>query len=262
MDSPYIASVASALAVPSPALSSDPLPQRFFTPDKTWLAALAFAAGVAVTWFVYDPHPEGEEVVTAATAEVGPDGIRTISVNDLPSVSADGTPDDDLPAIIQTSQLPRARDEAVASDGTDTAVGPSGVTERRAPVQRVQALTPALVKPAAPVRPKPTPASAASPPSRSSCTPPYSIDSQGIQRLKPECLNSAQVITGPYGAVIATSAAAPASTPAKSSAPPKRASPAASQPSAPRDHQARSSATCSPPYYVEGKIRRLKLECL
>lgn len=249
LDSPYMASVMSALAVPHTAPEGVPARVRrrsfgiegpLLTPDKTWLAALAFAAGVAVTWFAYDPEPEGDAAGNGEARQDGP--IRTVSVDDLPRVEGD----EELPRIIQTSQLPRADDD-------DEAVAPLGgraaaASERRGvPAQRVQALAAATPKPAAvsaaPARAKGTDSSA------SNCNPPYYFDSQGIRRLRSECLNGGGVIQGPYGAVLTTNVSAKTAGAGKSS-------PGASE------KQARASASCTPPYYFDGKIRRLKLECL
>jgi serine/threonine protein kinase len=246
LDSPYMASVMSALAVPNAAPEGVPARVRrrlfgidgpLFTPDKTWLAALAFAAGVAVTWFAYDPEPEGEAVGNGEARQDGP--IRTVSVDDLPRVEGD----EELPRIIQTSQLPRAADD-------DEAIAPlagraAAASERRGvPAQRVQALAAATPKPAAvsatPPRAKGTDGST------SNCNPPYFFDTQGIRRLKSECLNGGSVIQGPYGAVLTTNVSA------KTAGAGKGAS----------EKQARASASCTPPYYFDGKIRRLKLECL
>lgn len=259
LDSPYLASVASALAIPSPAgIDRPPVdPARplsaaksffasnkdLFTADKTWLAALAFAAGVAVTWFTYDPEPEGEPVVAEAASDTdGTASIRTLSVDDLPTVAGDDG--EALPAIVQPHQLPRAMDEA----GDERPVAHQIPSTRPsipapAPVQKVQALSPAAstAKAAAPPRAKPAD-------TRGNCSPPYYFDTQGIQRLKTECLGGSGVITGPYGAVLATNVAA------------KAAAPTPKQP--PSETQARASANCSPPYYFDGKIRRLKLDCL
>jgi serine/threonine-protein kinase len=245
LDSPYMASVMSALAVPTAAPEGVParVRQRLFgsegpllTPDKTWLAALAFAAGVAVTWFAYDPEPEGEAVTSGQGR--GDGEIRTVSVDDLPRVEGD---EDDLPRIIQTSQLPRVDDDvepAVPTAGRAAAPG----ERRAAPAQKVQALAPVAPKPAAAV-----PARAKAPDSpTSNCNPPYYFDGQGIRRLKSECLNGSGVIQGPYGAVITTNVSA------KTSASGKAAD----------GKQASAGASCSPPYYFDGKIRRLKLECL
>jgi hypothetical protein len=88
-------------------------------------------------------------------------------------------------------------------------------------------------------------------------SPPYQTDSQGIQRLKGECINRGAVIVGPYGAVMTSSPVANRDDSAKNvSANGSSAKPATS------GKQARSSTSCSPPYYFEGKIRRLKRECL
>jgi hypothetical protein len=208
------------------------------TPDKTWLAALAFAAGVAVTWFAYDPEPHGEAVASDDAREDGP--IRTLSVDDLPRVEGE----EDLPRIIQTSQLPRAADddEAVAPVAGRAATS----SERRAvPAQRVQALAPAAPKAAvasaAPVLAKGADSGT------SKCNPPYSFDSHGIRRLKSECLNGGGVIQGPYGAVLTTNVSAKT---------------AGSSAKGPSEKQARANATCTPPYYFDGKIQRLKLDCL
>jgi hypothetical protein len=209
-----------------------------FTPDKTWLAALAFAAGVAVTWFAYDPEPEGEAVTSG---EARPDGeIRTVSVDDLPPVEGD---EDDLPRIIHTSQLPRAADDVEgAAPGAPRAAATPG-ERRAAPSQKLQALAPAAPKPAAAA----TPARAkADDTPTSDCNPPYYFDNQGIRRLKSECLNGTGVIQGPYGAVITTSVSAKTSGSGKAAA----------------EKQARAGSSCTPPYYFDGKIRRLKLECL
>ena len=90
LDSPYMASVASALAVPIHATSASepapPQPARWwqFTADKTWLAALAFAAGVALTWFVYEPQSSDATGAEVVHAEGEPSVIRTLSVDDLP----------------------------------------------------------------------------------------------------------------------------------------------------------------------------------
>jgi hypothetical protein len=245
MESPYIASVASALAVPSaPSAPEVQVPHpRFFTADKTWLAALAFAAGVAVTWFGYDADEAGTDEVAAE----GEGDIRTVSVDDLPPV--EGEDDEDL-AIIRTSQLPRAPDDA-----SELRHVPGAPPARRAapvpqaPMQKVQALAPAPPaaavsgKAAAPGRPK------AAADHRPNCSPPYYFDKQGIQRLKTECLNAPVVVTGPYGAVMTTTVAA------------KTAAAADEKPAA-GEKQAHANGSCSPPYYFEGKIRRLKLECL
>jgi eukaryotic-like serine/threonine-protein kinase len=283
MGSPYLASVASALGVSSlpPASEAPRARVPFFTPDKTWLAALAFTAGVAVTWFTYDPQPSGE--ATAATAADREGSIRTVSVDDLPRVAVNEADDDALPAIIKPSQLPRATDEAEEPRGPPAVNVPPGphraapvqkvqaltpAPPQAAPVQKVQALTPALPR-AAPPRatpPRATPPRAvtvAAAPSggavvpprakvgdgRASCSPPYSIDKQGIQRLKSQCLDAATVVTGPYGAVMT------------SGVPSKTAAAAPSKPSV-GEKQARTSASCSPPYYMDGKVRRIKVECL
>jgi serine/threonine protein kinase len=247
LDSPFMASVMSALSVPNAPPEGVParLRRRLFgvegpllTPDKTWLAALAFAAGVAVTWFAYDPEPHGEAVASGEEREDGP--IRTLSVDDLPRVEGE----EDLPRIIQTSQLPRATDddEAVAP----TAGRAATTSERRAaPAQRVQALAPAAPKPAA-VAAAPALAKAADS-STGNCNPPYYFDSHGIRRLKSECMNGGGVIQGPYGAVLTTNVSAKT---------------AGSSAKGPGEKQARASASCTPPYYFDGKIRRLKLECL
>jgi len=242
LDSPFMASVMSALAVPNATTEGVPARMRrrlfgiegpLFTPDKTWLAALAFAAGVAVTWFAYDPEPEGEAVASGEAREDGP--IRTLSVDDLPRVEGD----EELPRIIQTSQLPRAADDDEAAAPVAGRAG--AASERRAvPAQRVQALAPAAPKPAVPARAK----GAVS--STSNCNPPYYFDSQGIRRLKSECLNGGSVVQGPYGAVLTTNVAAKTTGSAKGAS----------------EQQARASASCTPPYYFDGKIRRLKLECL
>ena len=246
LESPYIASVMSALAVPNAPAAAEgaPVPVRqrlfgfdgpLFTPDKTWLAALAFAAGVAVTWFAYEPEPEGEPVASATR-----DGeLRTLSVDDLPRVEGD---DGENLRIIQSSQLPRASDDIEVVVPTRSPVA----SERRpvpAPAQRVQALAPAAPKATAVAAPARTtkPADAAS-----NCNPPYYFDDAGIRRLKPECLNATGVIQGPYGAVMTTNVSAK-TTPAGKSA---------------NEKQARAGAGCTPPYYFDGKIRRLKLECL
>jgi serine/threonine protein kinase len=266
LDSPYIASVASALAVPSMPLIPEAAPraQPLFTPDKTWLAALAFAAGVAVTWFAYEPEPEGEAVVPTAGAEFGPDGIRTVSVNDLPPVAGEGGGEVELPAILLPSQLPRATDEAgepreVSMLGARTLTAPvvkaHPPSEARPAVQKVQALTPAPQPAKAAVRPKVADG-------RSNCSPPYQIDSQGIQRLKAECLDRPAVVAGPYGAVMTSSAVANPADSAKNVSADGAPTKTASTKPATSDKQARSSTSCSPPYYLDGKIRRLKLECL
>jgi hypothetical protein len=173
--------------------------------------------------------------------------IRTVSVDDLPRV--EGEDDEDL-AIIRTSQLPRAPDDA-----SETGHGSAPQLARRAgpapeaTVQQVQALAPA---PSAP----PAPAKAAAPGRAKSvedapadCSPPYYFDKQGIQRIKSECLEAPVVVTGPYGAVMTTTVAAKTGT-------------AAADKPAGGDKQARANGSCSPPYYFDGKIRRLKLECL
>jgi eukaryotic-like serine/threonine-protein kinase len=292
LDSPYLASVASALAIPNPTArferplaSGAPPPasnvrrsllprsaaasaffssnRDLFTADKTWLAALAFAAGVAVTWFTYDPGSESDAVVADAISESGTANIRTVSVDDLPTVSADDDREreEDLPVIIQPHQLPRATDEAGDERPIATLVPssrPSAVPNTVAadgPSQKVQALSPtagsntAGSNTAGATAPRAVPPPRAKPvDARANCSPPYYFDTQGIQRLKPECLGGSAVITGPYGAVLATNAA------------PKPAAPAAKP--QPSEKQARASANCSPPYYFDGKIRRLKLDCL
>jgi hypothetical protein len=270
LDSPYIASVASALAVPNLPLVPEVAPraQPLFTADKTWLAALAFAAGVGVTWFAYEPEPEpeGEAVVPSTESASAADGIRTVSVNDLPPVAGDGREDmdSDLPAILQPSQLPRATDEAgepreapapSARPLEAPAAKAPAASEPRAAVQRVQALTPAPQPAKAAIRPKLADAPA-------NCSPPYQIDSHGIQRIKAECLNRSTVIAGPYGAVMTSSAAPNPATAAKHAPANDAAVKAAPVKPATSDKQARSGASCTPPYYLEGKIRRLKLECL
>jgi serine/threonine protein kinase len=243
MDSPYIASIASALAVPNtPSAAEAPRPQaRFFTADKTWLAALAFAAGVAVTWFSYEPGSAGNAARASAT---GSDEIRTVSVDDLPAVATDESDEEDLPAIIHTSELPRATDEAGEPHPISTVNSPLAVERHAAPVQRVQALSPAPAATAQAIAPARTGTKLGE--ARASCTPPYFFDKQGIQRIKSECLETTTVIKGPYGAVITTASAK---------------SPAPTRPSV-NDKQARASTTCSPPYYFDGKIRRIKVECL
>jgi eukaryotic-like serine/threonine-protein kinase len=279
LDSPYIASVASALAVPTgpnaydalppsargsvlaasglasrrlPALSKLqlswprwPLGMPKLSPEKTWLAAAAFAAGVAVTWFTHDPEPraDGSEVSVLQPEQEGSTPIRTLSVDDLQPVPGE---EGSSLAILRTNQLPSLADEA----SERPAPSATPVVERRAavtvpavqpaqPVQKVHALTPAPAKPAA-----------RAPDARSSnCSPPYFFDAHGIQRLKSECMDSSRVIAGPYGAVIATNVAtkgAALAAPAAKSA--------SSKPS--------GNATCNPPYYFDGNIRRIKTECL
>jgi hypothetical protein len=160
--------------------------------------------------------------------------------------------------------LPRATDEAgepreipVLSARAFTApvVKAPVPSEARAAVQKVQALTPAPQAGKAAVRPKVADG-------QSSCSPPYQIDSQGIQRLKAECLNRPTVIAGPYGAVMTSSAVANPVDPAKNVSANGSSTKTVSAKPATSDKQARSSTSCSPPYYIEGKIRRLKLECL
>lgn len=255
LESPYIASVMSALAVPAPAanaVTGAPLPLRqrlfgvdapLFTPDKTWLAALAFAAGVAVTWFAYEPKPEGEPVTLAE-----PDGqIRTLSVDDLPRVEGD---DVENLRIMRPSQLPRANDEPERVAPPPRA--PVASERRAAPAPKTQSPAPSASKASAAPRPAAKPAEVAA-----NCNPPYYFDTQGIRRLKSECLNGTGVIQGPYGAVITTNVSAksgPASS--GSSGASKASSKGASGKSA------SSNEACTPPYYFDGKIRRLKLECL
>ncbi len=260
LDSPYLASVASALAIPSPVASVErPPPSPFaarsffasnkdlFSADKTWLAALAFAAGVAVTWFTYDPDAESDVLVADAAGERdGTANIRTVSVDDLPTVAGDDGKDGEgaLPVILQPHQLPRVMDEA-AEERPVAPPAPSARPSPVTPVQKVQALSPATAS----NTPKVAPAPRAKPAdTRGDCSPPYYFDPQGIQRLKAECLGGSGVITGPYGAVLATNVAAKAAAPA-----PKQQ---------PHEQQARASSNCSPPYYFDGKIRRLKLDCL
>jgi hypothetical protein len=108
----------------------------------------------------------------------------------------------------------------------------------------VQALAPAAPKPAAVSAAPALPKGAEG--STSNCNPPYYFDSHGIRRLKSECLNGSGVIQGPYGAVLTTNVSAKTAGAAKG----------------PSEKQARASASCTPPYYFDGKIRRLKLECL
>jgi len=299
LDSPYIASIASALSVPSapsPLLDAPPpgprwldvsglsarlppalrLPQ--FGAEKTWLAAAAFAVGVAVTWFAYDPDPAEDGGEPAAALAEDTAVIRTVSVDDLPRVASE---EDELPTIVRTSALPAADEAgAGAADGTPA-------ERRSAPVQRVQALAPVpprAVPPravpsravpsravpsravpshaapaanasGAPAKAAPAVAARAKPPeARTNCNPPYYFDAQGIRRLRSECLASAAatpsapgVVAGPYGAVIATNVT--------SKSPP---APASAKPP-PEKHGA---ASCSPPYYFDGNIRRIKLECL
>ena len=294
LDSPYIASIASALSVPSapsPLLDAPRpgprwldfsglaarMPPALRLPhlgaEKTWLAAAAFAVGVAGTWFAYDPEPneDGGEPAADLAAEDSA-VIRTVSVDDLPRVASE---EDELPTIVRTSALPSA-DEAGAADGASS-------ERRAAPVQRVQALAPvpprAVPPRAAPSKtpaasaPEASPASAGGVPAKAapaataprakapaSCNPPYFVDAQGIRRLRSECLDSASgaaasgaaapasgVVTGPYGAVIATNVTAK-STPA----------PAATKPAS----EKHGAVSCSPPYYFDGNIRRIKLECL
>jgi len=276
LDSPYMASVASALAVPiytgssytgavpihsgsAHAVAAEPAPQGArrlwpFTPDKTWLAALAFAAGVAVTWFTYDPGREESASAEVASAVGEPSVIRTLSVDDLPRAPGDEA---DLPKIVRTSQLPAADDEPVMANAPASV----SVERRAAPVQRVQALVPAP----APARAKPQAQAQAAPrakpvaEARGTCTPPYYFDEKGIQRVKAECLGGSGMITGPYGAALPTRAgakAAPAVAPGASAAPPAAVPPKSASAGKP------AASACNPPYYFEGNIRRIKLECL
>jgi serine/threonine protein kinase len=246
LDAPFMASVVSALPMPNEAPEGGPAPLRrlfgvegpLFTPDKTWLAALAFAAGVAVTWFAYDPGPDGEAVASGEAREDGP--IRTLSVDDLPRVEGE----EELPRIIQTSQLPRVADDDEAV-GTVAARAAPGGERRAAPAQRVQALAPAAPKAVVVAAAAPAPAKAADS-KTANCNPPYSFDSHGIRRLKSECLNGSGVIQGPYGAVLTTNVSAKTADSAKG----------------PSEKQAHASGSCTPPYYFDGKIRRLKLDCL
>ena len=85
---------------------------------------------------------------------------------------------------------------------------------------------------------------------RGNCSPPYYFDEKGIQRIKAGCLNGSGMIAGPFGASVPV-AAKTAPTAAPSS--PATKSTSTSKPAA---------GACDPPYYFEGKIRRLKLECL
>ncbi|HTV21191.1 MAG TPA: hypothetical protein VMG12_21040 [Polyangiaceae bacterium] len=263
LDSPYIASVMSALSVAQPSVSPAAAHQLaqtapglegmlararhllgiegpLFTPEKTWLAALAFAAGVAVTWFAYSPEPDGEPVADGTAAD-GP--IRTVSVDDLPRVEGD---DVESLRIIQTNQLPRAVDDTdVPPPPAARAAAPSerrSVSSPAAPSQRVQALAPAPKPASTAARPKTADATT------SNCNPPYYFDGQGIRRIKSECLNGSGTIQGPYGAVMTTNVAAKTSS--------------SSGGKGTTEKQARAGASCSPPYYFDGKIKRLKLECL
>jgi hypothetical protein len=211
---------------------------------------------VAVTWFTYDPGSESDVIVSETIGEDGTANIRTVSVDDLPTVAADDDKarEEDLPVIIQPHQLPRATDEAGEERPVAAALPssrPHASTAVDGTVQKVQALSPAAAaNAAAPSAPRaPAPPRAKPVDARANCSPPYYIDPQGIQRLKAECLGGAGVVTGPYGAVLATNVAA------KPAAPP-----AAKQ--QPVEKQARASSNCSPPYYFDGKIRRLKLDCL
>jgi serine/threonine-protein kinase len=259
LDSPYMASVASALAVPihgiSPSEPAPPQPARWwqFTADKTWLAALAFAAGVALTWFVYEPPSDDAPGAEVAHTEREPSVIRTLSVDDLPRAPGEEA---ELPKIVRSSQLPAADEEPLVANASAPAPAP---VERRA-VQRVQALAPAPAratsKPAAPppaqqaqAQPTPPRATKAASEPRGNCSPPYYFDDKGIQRIKTGCLNGSGMIAGPFGASVPVAAkSAPAAAP---SAPAPKSS--SSKPAA---------GACDPPYYFEGKIRRLKLECL
>ena len=253
LDSPYMASVASALAVPiHPVAAAEPPPPALqasrwwqFTADKVWLAALAFAVGVGLTWFVYEPgSDESTSSTDVASADNEPSVIRTLSVDDLPRAPGEEA---ELPKIVRTSQLPAA-DDAVNANAAAVTPPP----ERRAtPVQRVQALAPAPAR----ARPQPEPRAAQPPPrakapveARSNCSPPYYFDEKGIQRIKNECLNGSGMIAGPYGAAVPAHAAAKTA--------PTPTPPPAKSPNKP------ASSACDPPYYFEGKIRRLKLECL
>ncbi|HWO10261.1 MAG TPA: hypothetical protein VNN80_12295, partial [Polyangiaceae bacterium] len=91
-----------------------------------------------------------------------------------------------------------------------------------------------------------------------SCSPPYYFDDKGIQRLKAECMNGSGMIAGPYGAAVParasakSAAAAPAAVTSASGAPAGKSS-SGNKP---------AGGSCNPPYYFEGNIRRLKLECL
>jgi len=263
LDSPYMASVASALAVPIHATSASepapPQPARWwqFTADKTWLAALAFAAGVALTWFIYEPQSDDGTGADVARAEREPSVIRTLSVDDLPRAPGEEA---ELPKIVRTSQLPAAEEEPLVANASAPASAP---VERRA-VQRVQALAPAPAratsKPQAPAPPsapaqqaQPTPPRAAKTAgeARGSCSPPYYFDDKGIQRIKAGCVSGSGMIAGPFGASVPVAA---------------KGAPAAAAPSAPATKSTSASkpaaGACDPPYYFEGKIRRLKLECL
>ena len=265
LDSPYMASVASALAVPihatSPSEPAPPQPARWwqFTADKTWLAALAFAAGVALTWFVYEPQSDDGSGAQLAHAEGEPSVIRTLSVDDLPRAPGEEA---ELPKIVRTSQLPAADEEPLVANAS----APASVPVERRAVQRVQALAPAPAPARATSKPQAPPAqqSPAQPPPQSTptraakaaaeprgnCSPPYYFDDKGIQRIKAGCLSNSGMIAGPFGASVPVAAkTAPASVP---SAPATKAT-SASKPAA---------GACDPPYYFEGKIRRLKLECL
>ncbi|HWO09653.1 MAG TPA: serine/threonine-protein kinase, partial [Polyangiaceae bacterium] len=202
LDSPYVASVASALAVPVSSMgapeSQRPISLRraLFSPDKTWLAALAFAAGVAVTWFAYDPASDDDAGADVASREGEPSVIRTLSVDDLPRAPGEEAA---LPKIVRTSQLPSVSEDELAA--ANAAPNPPPPVERRAaPVQRVHALVPAPAPPRgsvpsrssvprSPVPPR-SPAPAKSQPAprnqpvaeaRTSCSPPYYFDDKGIQ---------------------------------------------------------------------------------
>jgi len=250
------------------------------SPEKTWLAAAAFAAGVAVTWFCYDPEPtiDVSEVSVINPEQEGSTPIRTLSVDDLPAVPGE---EGSSLAILRTNQLPTVSDDG-SERSTSGGVGSGNVAnpsasngsappvERRAaaPVQPVQttqkvhALTPA---------PAPRAAAKATE-ARSNCSPPYVFDAQGIQRLKPECMGGSGVIAGPYGAVIA-STIAPSSAAngapsvsqhaaGASSVSPSTSKGAAVTPAKSANAKGNGNASCSPPYYFDGNIRRIKLDCL
>lgn len=248
MDSPFIASVASAL-VPDTSELLAPVPPAApsrrvagflkgaftassFTASKAWLAAAAFVAGVAVTWVTYEPAPDDGAGSAGAVSPVAPTNeeltqdIRTLSVEDLPRLDEAG----ELPAIIKSTELPPVLDE-----GARVRSGSAQIGRVATPQQKVHALASSRsAKPAAP------PSQRA--PATDDCSPPYFFDPQGIRRLKAKCLAGSGSVSGPYGAVIPTNLAATKA--------------AANSPANDK------GGSCNPPYYFDGSIRRIKQECL
>ncbi len=288
MQSPHLASVASAALAPPNTLSafesanSSARRQRE-RPGKLLLTGGLLISVGAVTWWLYQSQGPVAEGIDGESRTARAASIATLTVDDLPELDPSvGSEDTDdrrpLPAILKTHQLPAAPDEAGEAAeldeaaGTNAAPAMNGAAVHAAGARSALSHAESAPKASAPAAPAPVAkhapaaplAAARSKPSDASgnCNPPYYFDANDIRRIKRECLEGsakgmgkelASIMQAP---VMRASGTQASGTQAK--APPV---PPTSKP-APAKH-ARAGASCSPPYFFDqNNIRRLKLECL